>query len=675
VLAARRWSAAPPPAWEGIEARVRRDVRAADDFVTIPFPRLASASEDPVTAAAAGYRKEAAVRDPRLSREVTVQERAIPLGDLCAHLRETTGIHLAAGRSIADEKVTLFCKATSLREVMRQLSRPFGYAWLRSAKEGGYQYELAQDLRSQLLEEELRNRDRQEALLDLDRTMQEFRTYLDLSPEEVRRKMSSASPEEKKRLETLAGVGWGLVQIYHRLSPQEIAALRSGRTLTYAGTPGADEQSLPEEIASQVPQSLSHRRIVLSEDGVEWGDAKSHPHGVPPAAVPGLKPSLTLQLVQDEPGQLALTGGAWLALDRPSGGFRLGSNLGRPPETAAALALGVSPSTRRPDNGAANARLARDPALRKRVSLKPRHVCQGGRHGVEADVVTSADLLAALHQATGLPVVGDAYTRLFPVTGVSVGDRPLFEALNTVSDAMGLRWQKEGAWLQVRSATYFNDRLKEVPRATLARLAAARRERGGLGFERVLEIARLSDAQLDAKEMADGARRCWGIAEWEIARYKPLRLHLRFLAALSSDQRREAFQSAGLPFGRLTLPQQQQFIRLALEGSADSLDLGLDALAGATVRVGYRRPGWFHHSGAEGIQAPMPARAARLHAIAEPTRAAALATTRTIDPQITEAEIVTARDPEITVLYTVGGDESPVAQRTVGTQGQGFSTR
>jgi hypothetical protein len=558
---------------------------------------------------------------------------------------------------------------------MRQLSRPFGYTWLRSTKEGAYQYELTQDLRSQLLEEELRNRDRQEALLDLDRSLQEFRRYLDLSPEEIRRRMASAAPEEKKRLETLAGVGWGLVQMYHRLSPQEITALRSGRTLTYAHAPGADEQPLPEEVASQVAQSLSHRRIVLSDDGVEWGDAKSHPHGVPPAVVPGLKPSLTLQLIQDEPGGLALTGGAWLALDRPSGGFRLGSHLGRPPEAAAALALGISPSTRRPDNRAANAGLARDPALQKRISLTVRHACPGGGHGEEAGVVAGADLLAALHQATGLPVVGDAYTRLVPAAEAVVRDRPLFEALNIVSDAMGLRWHREGGWLQFRSAAYFNDRLKEVPRSTLARLAAVRREQDGLRFEDLLEIAGLPDAQLDAKEMAGGARRCWGIAEWETARYKPLRPHLRFLAGLSPDQRREAFQPDGLPFRRLTLPQQQGFIRLALAESADSLDLGLEELSGATLRVGYRRPGWFHWQGAEGIQAPMPARMARLLPVGARTRDAALDAARRVDPRISEAQIVTAREPEITVLYTVGGDGEPLAQRTVGTRGQGFATR
>src|SRR5207245_7059668 len=87
----------------------------------------------------------------------------------CAQLRTEAAIELTAGPSVADEKVTLFCEKLPLRDVMRQLARPFGYTWLRSGKTGEYRYELAQDLKSQLLEEELSNRERDEARLDLQR--------------------------------------------------------------------------------------------------------------------------------------------------------------------------------------------------------------------------------------------------------------------------------------------------------------------------------------------------------------------------------------------------------------------------------------------------------------------------------------------------------------------------
>src|SRR5204863_3814109 len=117
--------------------------------------------------------------------------------DLCEKLKADTGIDLRAGNSVADEKVTVFCEKTPLRDVMRQLSRPFGYTWLRSGTPGQYRYELVQDLRSQLLEEELRNRDRNEAQLALERGLERFRPYLDLSPDEALARLKTAPSAEK----------------------------------------------------------------------------------------------------------------------------------------------------------------------------------------------------------------------------------------------------------------------------------------------------------------------------------------------------------------------------------------------------------------------------------------------------------------------------------------------
>jgi hypothetical protein len=115
----------------------------------------------PAAALAAG--NEAEIIDERLTRKVTLAVKATALANLCEQLCRETGIQIVAGPSVADEKVTVFCEKLPLREVMRQLSRPFGYTWVRSGTPGQYRYELVQDLRSQLLEEELRNRDRSAA--------------------------------------------------------------------------------------------------------------------------------------------------------------------------------------------------------------------------------------------------------------------------------------------------------------------------------------------------------------------------------------------------------------------------------------------------------------------------------------------------------------------------------
>ena len=84
----------------------------------------------------------------------------------------------------------------------------------------------------------------------------------------------------------------------------------------------------------------------------------------------------------------------------------------------------------------------------------------------------------------------------------------------------------------------------------------------------------LSDAQLDAREMAEGAKELYGLTEWDLACYKTQRPHLRFLASFTPEQRQEAMSPAGLPFSRMSLQQQQQFLTFALypdEGPLQSL--------------------------------------------------------------------------------------------------------
>src|SRR5262249_45603194 len=154
-------------------------------------------------------------------------------------------------------------------------------------------------------------------------------------------------------------------------------------------------------------------------------------------------------------------------------------------------------SVTNPNNAAVNAKLARDPALRSRVTVQPHSSCllapppvrapwsaPGAPAGSSPEPrVTTADVLEALHRATGLPIVADYYTHLSPPAEVSVRNALLFDALNRLADTMRLRWQREGGWLQFRSTGFFNDRLKEVPNRLLARWTASRREHGALTLD------------------------------------------------------------------------------------------------------------------------------------------------------------------------------------------------
>jgi hypothetical protein len=278
--------------------------------------------------------------------------------------------------------------------------------------------------------------------------------------------------------------------------------------------------------------------------------------------------------------------------------------------------------------------------------------------------VTTADVLEALHRATGLPIVADAYTRLYEVKQVSAQGQPLHALLDRLAETMRLRWRLEEKappssagtwWLQIRSATYYHDRLKEVPNRLLTRWAGSRRRHGMLPLDDLVEIAGLTDAQLDGEEMRQGAVEWWGIPEWSLLRRRNFRRHVRFLAEFTPEQRQMMQRAEGLPFGKMTLVQQQGFLSRAIQ---ENPPRSVDELAGATLRVDYTQPGAFQWQQPDVSNAsrwalrvePGPAgRRVLIPPIRERTREAALAAIRRAFPPITPALLAAFRqsDPMI----------------------------
>jgi hypothetical protein len=675
--AVQEWVRLRQDEWEKIEARVRRTIHVRDDFVTIPFPRIASTSDRAITQAVESYKRQAAIVDPRLSHEVTCAFKGMALSDVCEQLKAQTGIQLSAGPSVADEKVTVFCENLSLRDVMRQLSRPFGYTWLRSGTPGLYRYELVQDLKSQLLEEELRNRDSNAALLDVDRQMEQYREYLRLTPDQALARAASAPPEEKKLLEYLAGKGWGPAQLYFQLTPADLAALRAGEKLSF----NAMKRPLPPDLASGVMASLRDYRVTRRGDHFDAASAKELPDGMLPASTPEARPMVSLSLDRSELGQLTLRGFS---------GFYIGTPpfyLSRMGDDGRSLAVGMSLAARAPENAVANAALAHDPALQERVTVRPGERDEGkgmrdagesaAPHSFlliphpsslspEAQRLASADVLEALHRACGMPIVADYYTRLFPAASVSASNQPLFEALNHLADAMRMRWRKEGsptgagrahAWLEFRSVSFYNDRLKEVPNRLLSRWANSRREHGALTLDDLIEIAGLSDAQLDSSEMAEGARELFGLDGWDLTRRSEMRSHWHFLATLTREQLQLAQTGTGLPFTRMSLAQQQQFLAV-LPSELDPFRSLVD-LGAASLQVDYTTPGEFQWLPVDANEAPSR-RLQEARRVRARTREAVLEAARRIDPRVLDSQI-SPTEYTVALTYRLGG---PTARLT-----------
>jgi hypothetical protein len=581
-----------------LEARVRRDVRVKDDFVAIPFPQVAAKDRRVVAEAITAYRREAAVVDARLARQVSLQSKGISLEDLCAALQTQIGVRLRAARGVRDEKATVLVKDQPARDVMRAVSRLFGFKWERSGEEGDYRYLLNQDLRAQLAEEELRNRDVNEALVAMDN---EMKSLGEGSLDELKARWEQATGAERDRLHSLTlGGGWGAAQLYQALSPAERAALKSGQELQFLANSDQPDRRLPEEVWQSLLRSWGLAGVDERDGRPSFNTAGpgvgGGPGSTPVAQYLGIIPSVKLKMDRSELGVFSLEAEVRMILPRKLPDGSLGPSMGH----TSRLAVVRSPSVARPDNAKTNHALRGQPLFQRQVSFKPEPSCPKqvqaevrgrGKDGHEeptrrvdhADIlesphVTSADVWEAVHLKTGLPVVADYYTRLHSVAAIMVARAPLFDALCRVGDALGVQWRQDGGFLLCRSTSFFWDKLKEVPNRYLVEWQQERTRRGGLPLEAVLQMASLSDQQLDSAVVGQGISHCWDLPEWGIVGNAPkplegtdtaasgtpeeLRAYARFLAGLPPGTRNLALRPDGLPFDALNAAQQQEFAQI-----------------------------------------------------------------------------------------------------------------
>ncbi len=614
----RRWVQMPADEAAALEARLRRDVRVKDDFVAVAFPRIASGDNQVVAAAVAAYRREAAVVDARLARDVNLQLKGASLEELCAALETQIGVRLRAARGVRDEKATVLVKDEPARDVMRAVSRLFGFQWERSGEEGDYRYLLNQDLRAQLAEEELRNRDLDEALLALDN---EMKSLGGISLDEMKARVEQAAGPDRQRLQMLTiGGGWGAAQLYQSLSPAERTALRSGQELRFFAHSEQPNRRLPEEARQSLLQSWGLGGIIErnGKPQIDYGGPGlgGSPGSTPIAKYPGIVPSVRLKIDRSELGVFSLEADVSMWLTKGDGS--LGASTGHTNK----LALGRSPSAEKPDNAKRNNGLRDLPSFQREVSFRPepscpkqvkertnaegKHVGDGKskRHLKNGDVLESAhvnsgDVWEEIHRQTGLPIVADYYTRLYPVPPVTVEHAPLFDALCRVGDALGVWWRQDGGFLLCRSTSFFWDKLKEVPSRYLTQWQQERTRRGSLPFEAVLQMASLSDQQLDSATVGRGISHCWDLPEWGIVgnAAKPLegtgtatsgtpeelRAYTRFVAGLPAGTRNLTLRPDGLPFDALDRAQQQEFARIYLVKG----DTNPQILPGLRIHVDY----------------------------------------------------------------------------------------
>lgn len=581
--------------------------------------------------------------DPRLRRKVTLLLKHAPLAEFCEVLSQRTGVRFSAAREVADENVTVLVEERPAADVMRAVARLFGWKWSRSGAPGEDRYTLVQDRKAQLAEEELRRQDLQAALLALDAEMGQFASYGTLTPDQLRARALQASGEEKERVDRCLRY-WGGIQAYRRLTAAQRLALAQGQEVEFDPGSPDPERRLPAELRVPLLESSNLRLTRESRPQIAPVDGDSL------AELPDAQPIVSLALSYDERGQVRLLAsmGAYVA-SRPELGRAVYPNLLDP------IVTGRSPAAGKQDNARENAALAAEPEFRKQVSVAPvsscPHFAPGGTDHQEYPYfvapdgssqfarrpphVFSGDAWEAVHRATGMPVVADAYTRLYTRDDVSMKDATAFAALVRVGDALGQRWRREGDFLLARSTSWFWDRRKEVPRRLLARWKQDREREKGLPLRDLLEMATLRDDQLRSAVIGVALEHCWGLEEWGLvgnpgfrmgAYYTELQPFARLLATFNAEQLAAALSPSGIIFEAL-LPAQREILagHLSRKGRPAGFVDGM-RLAVAYVPAG--RYLWIPVVESEEAYA----RAASRPIVSGLTAEAALAAARKVDP-------------------------------------------
>jgi hypothetical protein len=188
---------------------------------------------------------------------------------------------------------------------------------------------------------------------------------------------------------------------------------------------------------------------------------------------------------------------------------------------------------------------------------------------------------------------------------------------------------------------FFWDKLKEVPNRLINKWREDRIAQGSLPFDDLIEMAGLSDPQLDSQFVAQGLKHCAGLAEWGLVTadtggwrefYLFRRSVLHALAGVVGSARRHILSPEGLQFNDLPAAAQQEIFR------GGEHIFGVQQLIGCRLKLEYAQPGRYVWHAPGHLYASGDAEA-RIPLIQGKTAEEALEGARKIDPMAEASDI------------------------------------
>lgn len=512
---------------------------------------LASSSIHADTDAAASF-------DRSLDKRVTCDADGIRLAEVLARLSELTGVTLTAGADendwmVYDRKLIIHVADMKLRDLMDEIAAALSFVWRRSEDNGKVVFRMLSDEAIEAANRALlKNADDEESRRQRQRRESAISEIVNLTslPAAELEKLKSTNP-------------WSYLLATEPLGRDTALFLKShaeSREAFLSGSRyGIATAALPVELQGAV------RRIAESYNSLTKKMGESDDGARLLADFARLQVTIN-RLPLDSPdvftramlGSISITGSGQAAIDIPildsgsavakaMGSAILKLDSGAPrQEVSKFLESALQAAAEQGTGGFEAPRdISSDPDLLKPVELYKSDTPR-----------TLPDTLKLLAQKSGLNVVSDYFPS--PPAVVPGGRKPLGQQLEAIRIAFGSNWEKKGTLLRFRDSQWFRKRTWEIPQVWIDYWVDRGSGRQGLGFEELVQIARLRDEQIDHTVLI--SPELLRIGAGEAARN---RLILRFYASLDDTQRSQ-MMSQPLPVMSLTEDQWNK-LKQALE--------------------------------------------------------------------------------------------------------------
>lgn len=513
--------------------------------------------------------------DPRLDKKVSLEVNHAKLEDVVKQLSDQSGVVIKAGSGkldwrVKERRVTIQAKDVRLRTLLDEISELLGYHVSRSGKEGEWTYLYWQDLKSRILEREIRAAGKKVAAEHIRKmrgedTIAAAENALKLSPEGAMKKRKT-DPMTAYLGGTKSGRGIAnLLSYINRAFPIECDLMLRGKAVSIpiSGFPPAMQQAITDALSGGLAAvihdpDLDLANLVLNKIVItpidEIHDTEALMMGVGGfmgfAGNPGNRDMKDLfPLCSSDSKMSKLIAEALISLEEGKDYNQSMEQLYKTMEAPGFLAESIARESKTEKNPPT------DPELTREVELGQVSTAQWEfRNELQDKAEDVAAWMEELSKTFERPIVLESFN-LLPTPGLHVkpGKQPLYKILIGLEKA-GYTWEYEEGMFRIRPQDWVLLRSYQIPESFVAYYEKLLEKQGSFALDDLISAnASLTDDQADHYyEELDSVL----VPTLHVPDHKG-RMFLRLYGLLSSQQRKMLATKEDIPFGSLSDRQWQ----------------------------------------------------------------------------------------------------------------------